>query len=94
MDEYKVLWTQRANAKANTIRHFGNFMYEFIGARFTFIAFIGLFNFAAIGLSFFDEVLTAGITLILYYLISDAFNVFWTGVNLEYQVTRQGIVYN
>jgi len=94
MSKYELLWTQRAYAKANTIRHFGNFIYEFVGARFTLIAFIGLFNFAAIGLSFFDEILTFGIVLFLYYLISDAFNVFWTGVNLEYHITKQGIVYN
>lgn len=93
MSEHDMLWTQRANAKANTLSHFGNFLYEFVGARFTFIAFVSLFNFAAIGLSIFDEALTFGIVLILYYLISDAFNVFWTGVNLEYTITRYGLVY-
>jgi len=48
-----VLWTQRATAKKNTVSQFADFMYEFIGARFTYIAFIGLFNFAAVGFSFF-----------------------------------------
>lgn len=94
MTKYDVLWTQRANARANTLAHLGNFIYEFIGGRLTYLAFIALFNFSAIGFGVFDKVLTFSIAIFLYYLISDTFNVFWTGINLKYSITEQGISYN
>lgn len=94
MKAHEVLWRQRAYGQTSTLRHLSNFLYEFVGARFTLLAFIGLFNFAAIGYAYFDLVLTLGISLFLFYLISDAFNVFWTGINLEYQLTTEGVMFD
>lgn len=93
MVKYEVLWSQKANANSSTLVLLGNFIYEFIGVRFTLIAFIALFNFASIGFHFFDEILNIGISLILYFFLRDAFNVFWTGINLKYYITKQGILY-
>lgn len=88
-----ILWTQKAHSNSNSIGHFGYFLYEFISARFTVIAFIGLFNFAGYNYQFFGYSIATGIALFLYYIISDAFNVFWTGLNLKYNITKSGILF-
>ena len=93
MDSNDILWTQKAHSKYNTIEHFGIFLYEFISARFTIIAFIGLFNFVGYNFQFFGYSVSTGIAIFLYYIISDAFNVFWTGLNLKYSITKSGILF-
>jgi hypothetical protein len=93
MNQNHILWQQKANSNSSTLRNFGYFLYEFVGARFTVLAFLGLFNFAAYYLDFFGQFLSIGITIFLYYIISDAFSVFWTGVNLEYFVEDDKIVF-
>jgi len=70
-----------------------SFIYEFVGARFTILAFIGLFNIAAIQMEYIGQMLAAGIAVFLYYIISDAFSIFWTGINLEYLITHDSIIY-
>lgn len=86
-----LLWSQKANSKSNNYKNFGFFLYDFIGGKLTILAFLGLFGFVGYHLGYFGHFLTLGIGVFLYYIISDAFNVFWTGVNLEYQVTDKYI---
>jgi len=93
MMQSDILWSQKANTNVSTLRQFGYFLYEFVGARFTILAFIGLFNVATYNLDVFGWILSGGISIFLYYIISDAFSVFWTGINLEYFVTKDEIIF-
>lgn len=88
-----VLWSQKANSGRSTIVQFAYFLYEFIGARFSIIAFIGLFNVATYNLDWYGYILAGGISVFLYFVISDAFNVFWNGINLKYYITTEGVTF-
>lgn len=64
-----------------------------MGARYTVLAFIGLFNVATFNLDFYSQILAGGIAIFLFYIISDAFSVFWNGINLKYLVATDSIIY-
>ncbi len=93
MERGEFLWRQKANFGRSNFNNFLNFLYEFVSGRVTILAFVGLFNFATLNAEFYGMILAAGVTLVLYYFISDAYKTFWTGINLEYFVSNRGIAY-
>ena len=93
MNNDEILWEQKAIGKKNLAVYFGFFLYEFIGARWTILAFVGLFNVGAYNLDYIGQGISIGLAIILFYLMMDAFNTFWTGINLNYVVYPDRIAY-
>ena len=93
MNNDEILWEQKANGNKNLLVFFGFFLYEFIGARLTILAFVGIFNVGTYNLDYIGQGISIGLAVILFYLMLDAFNTFWTGINLRYVVYRDHIAY-
>jgi len=90
----QVIWSRKASSKSNNIRNFMLFLYEFLGVRFSIIAFLALISVATAQLPYFEKVLTISVSLLMYYLLRDAFNIYWTGINLQYSITELGIKFD
>jgi len=93
MLEEKVLWSQKAQSKSDSYKNFGYMLYEIIGGRLTLLAFLSLFSFSGYYLGYFGQFLSLAIGVILFYAVLDAFNIFWTGIKLEYAVTDKAIMF-
>jgi len=93
MQEEKILWSQKAQSKSESYKNFGYMLYEIIGGRLTLLAFLSLFSFSGYYLGYFGQFLSLAIGAVLFYTILDAFNIFWTGIKLEYAVTNKGIMF-
>ena len=91
MNDDAIVWSQNATNRSRKIKNFLVFLYEFVGIRFSIIAFLTLLSVATIELPFFENALTISISLLMYYLLKDAFSIFWVGINFKYCISELGI---
>ena len=91
MTDESILWFFNETAPTAIYTSFFVFLYEFIGARFSFFAFLGLFNVFSSEFKYFGFILAAAISILIFMFLQEAFNHFWNGINLKYAISKQGI---